>query len=807
MAKRYFGEFYSVTGKLHRVEIHDAPNGSQSGATELTLSGVGYEIQREGEGDPFYENFLRPSRSSSFWVMPQGEILADFEGIAQQSEQYWAVLIYQDNALVHVGRVLADQMQFKRDSIESKIVVELTAVDGLQLLDGYNVQETWFTDGKITVAQMFRESLQTLGLFGYWDINGTANNYFRDAVSPYSSDAARKGIDLLQVDINTFVDDYDPFRDIKSTDLTAFEYGANNMLNCKQALEQLCEILQARLVHENGVYWLVSAAQYLGAQINYRQYNYTLQYITAGTLTHAVQLGDRVRPQWGAKPIMTYQPAAKVVNVETERTLNTGVYRTYAESEALRTTQLSKQFTGIPTGSTPDAAPIRIRFALKFARWVFSPQGPEDETHVGIKIWLTNSVGDIKILDNNNFYWIDSAYPPTYWEKIKTDTQSTTWTSFVFDKQVTTAPAGFDKLNVEVYQVLAIKNKFNIFGNPTTGVAPYQKAYWGSIQVAFADQSPYQNPDFTFNVIESYTPDTTFLINDLPNSKQIYLKPKYYYSSNQYAVGNIRAYNSSDEWVLADDWYGGWDSTTHDTPTKILGLSTMALYTKFVPTVQGVWIDSGVLTAVKSLYFDEFKWVLNGCVYTARNEQWDGEWIGIIPVYTGMNSSGEGLKIGSGLKDRVNYQDEQIGRLNDSVQRPQAVVLSYLLNDGIGAPSTAPTIKTEYEVMLSYNVTDEQFAWEIREKNDSVTYTAGTHSLTGESDIILCNSVGGTINIDLPNPLFSKGQTYYLKKINAAHTVVIEGGGGDIDGEATYVMSANMESVTVKCDGSDWWTF
>ena len=803
MARKYYGSFYSVTGKLHRVEIWDGPSGSPSAGTELTLSGDGYEIQRDGEGDTFYDSPIRASRSTSFWIMPSDTVWGEFKAIATNTEQYWAVLIYQDGALVHVGRVVADQMQFKREAIEAKPTVELAAVDGLELLDGFKVSPDWFTDGKITVSQLFRNCLDVLNLKEYWVINGTNTDYFRDAVSPYSSDTLRKGIDLLKVDINTFVDDYDPFKDIKATDVSTFLYASNNMVSCKQAIEQICDILQARFIHEIGKYWLVSAAEYLDTTVAYRQYSYTLQYIGTGTYTHTVQLGNDVRPQWAAKPILTYQPAAKFVQVDTERTMNTGVHRTFAESEALRTTPLTKQFAGVPTGATPDEAPMRVRFALKFSRHIFpSPNaGVEDETRVKIKIWLTDSAGNIKILDNNNFFWVNGSAPvPTYIEVIKTDTQSGTWTSFVFDKNVSTAPAGFDRLNVSVEQVQAIKFKFNILGAKQGVLGDYDKAYWGSIQIAFADQSPYNNPDFTFDVTEVYTPDTNSGLNSVP----VILKPKYYYSSNRYATGNIFAFNGTTD-VIADDWYGGWDSTTHGTPTEIMGKSFAGLYKDFVPVIQGTWIDAGTLSAIKSLYFDEYKWLFNGAVYNARSEQWDGEWLGLIPVYTGLTSSGEGLKVGTGLKDRVNYQDEQIGRLNDSVQRTPALVLDYLVNEAEGAPATIPTENTRYEVMVHYDEAAEMVKWHLQEHNASVTYTAGTHTITNGYELIICDSTDGNVTVNLPPADESKGKKYYFKNLVSAHVTTISGNGFNIDAAGSYVMGTSYASATVISNGVQWY--
>jgi hypothetical protein len=800
MARKYYGSFYSITGALHKVEIWDAPSGSGTGGTELKLARDGYQIERDGEGDTFYQNPIRASRSTSYWVIPSNTIMGEFQALATNSEQYWAVLIYKDSVLQHVGRVVADQMTFLRESIESKPVISLAAVDGLELLSGYKVSSDWFTDGKIQISQLFRRSLDLLGLKDYWVIAGTNTDYLRDAVSPYSSDASRKGIDLLKVDLNTFVSDYDAFKDITASDIDAFQYSSENMVNCKQALEQVLDILQARFIHELGKYWLVSAAEYLDTTVAYRQYSYTLQYIGTGTYTHTVTLGNDVRPQWAAKPSLTYQPAAKYVQVDTERTLNTGVYRTYQNQS---TANLGGGFAGIPTGTNPDEAPLRVRFAIKFARHIFSgtTTGPEDGTKVEIQIWLTDSSGNIKILDNTNFYWVSHTGPiPVRKEIIKTDTQSTTWTSFVFDKQLSTAPAGFDTLNIGVSRVVAYKDRWNILGKKLGTPATFDKTYWGSVQIAFADASPYQNPDFTFNITEVYTPDSTSSVNSTP----IIVTPKYYYSSSKYATGNIFAYNGTTD-VIADDWFGGWDSTSHGSPTEMLGQGIAGLYKDFVPTIQGTWIDAGTLTAIKSLYFDDYKWLFNGAVYTARSEQWSGEWLGLVPVYTGLTSSGEGLKLGGGLKDRVNYHDEQIGRLNDSVQRVPALMLSELVNDADGAPSSFPTQNTRYEVMVQYNFADEQMVWHLQEHNASVVYTAGTHTITNGYELIICNTADGNVVVNLPDATESKGKKYYFLKKANPHVVTISGGSYNINGSSATTINSLYGSKTIISDGAQWY--
>jgi hypothetical protein len=476
-------------------------------------------------------------------------------------------------------------------------------------------------------------------------------------------------------------------------------------------------------------------------------------------------------------------------------------YRTYAnQSDA----SFAKTFTGVPTGSTPDAAPLRIRFAIKFGRHTFttSPTGPEDKTKVRIKIYLRDGGSGYRVLDLNTLLWVSASSVPgaTFVEEIANDFQNSNWTSFVFDKQVSTPPAGFTILEVEVIQVQAIKQKFNIFGNPSA-LNEFDKPFWGSIQLAFADASPYQNPDFTFNITETYTPDTANSVNSTP----IILEPKYYSSSSKYAIGNIDAYNSSNQWVIADDWRGGWDSTTHGTPTEMLGQGIAGLYKDFVPTIRGTWADSGTLTAIKSLYFDDYKWLLNGAVYTARSEQWAGEWVGLVPIYTGLTSSGEGLKVGSGLKDRVNYMDDQIGRLNDSVQRTPALVLNYLVNDADGAPATTPTQNTRYEVMVQYDDAAEQVEWHLQEHNASVVYTAGTHTITNGYELIICNTADGNVTVNLPNATESKGKKYYFIKTANPHVVTISGGSYNINGSSSTTINQQYGSKTIISDGSQWY--
>ncbi|MEI7584617.1 hypothetical protein [Runella sp.] len=807
MARIYYGSFKSINNITHRVEIWNAPTGTaNSGGTELTLAGDGYTITRKGEGDSLYTNYIRPSRVETYWVIPNNTVLTDFMSIATTSEQYWAILIYKDGVLDYVGRVLADQLTRKREAIQAKPILSLTAVDGLELLSGYKVDASNFTDGKIQISQLFRRALDTLNLKEYWVVNGTQTDYFREASTVYNSGATRKGFDLEEVDINTFVSDYDQFKDVRATDVNQFIYADNSMIDYAQALEQLCEIKQARLIHSQGKYWLVSFADYIDSTITYRVYSYTLQYQNStATYSHRQTLGTLpARPQWMAKPDLTHQVAAKFVQVDTERRLGDGVYRSWNNKTS---TSLTKIFTDIPTGSNPDEKPMRVRFNVKFAKDYKTVSGvtyAEQYSIVTVQIHLEDSSGNKQFLNQNNYYWYSGAgYPfiPKFREKFDTQNQSSTWSTFVFDKNLTTAPAGFTNLHVLI-TVESVFTNFDKKGKPTGHLSsPVSKDFWGSINVAFADASPYENPDFTFNITEVYSPSAGSSVNSVP----VILNPKYYSSNTKYATGIVRVFDGTNYITSAANWYGGWDSVTKGTISEMLGNSVAGLYKDFMPVIQGTWVDSGTLTAIKSLYFDGYTWVLQGCQYSAGLDQWSGEWIAIIPTYSGLTSSGEGLRLGGGVKDRVNYLDMQVSNINQQLGNITDAVKQVLSNEVSGSPATVPTSNTQYEVMLAYNLADDVIDWKLQEHGTFKTYTAGTYTLDEAFEGHIGNTAGGSVILNLPAVATQKGKKYYFVKSGSSHTFRINAATGEnINGSDHFLLNTNYDSHTIICDGTQW---
>ena len=410
MARIYYNEFKSITDVNYRVEIYNAPSGSTTSGVELQNTGDGFKLESDGNGSKLYEDFIQSSRVTVNWVMPSQTVLDAFIAITTQAEQYWTMVIWRGSELFWIGRVIADQMQYERGAIEGKLAVSVTAVDGLSLLDGFNVKESWFGDvvgngsKKIASSSLFKFCLEQLDLNDYWSYLGVANYYFYDARSMYASAAVAKGLQYEYLDLNTFLPDYDPLGDIKNVDYQAGAYYELNMITCKQALEQYCRQFGVRFLHDNGAYWLVDAVSYAGANMPYRRYSYTFGYQGTGTVAHRVSIADGVRPLWQAKPVFSFQPALKRLELNTKRMNVLNTYRTYT-GRGVSILELNQN--GMPTGSTPDEVPLTIRTVVKCIVPYTGPNYRYTKAKYQIRISAFDSSGNQKILDADA-YWINT---------------------------------------------------------------------------------------------------------------------------------------------------------------------------------------------------------------------------------------------------------------------------------------------------------------------------------------------------------------------------------------------------------------
>lgn len=800
MARKYFGSFYSITNNQYRVELWDDPSGSSSSGDELILASDGFNLEIQGQGSPWYESPIRSSRVSTQWVMPNQTVLDDFISLSTNLENYWALIVYRDNVPFFIGRVVADQMTRLRESIASKPIIDLTAVDGLELLDGFKVDESWFTDGKITPTYLIRKCLEKLNLYNYWVTLGINNSYFYDASVIYATNAVRKGLDVMYLDINTFLPDYDPFQDIKSIDVINGIYEPLNMIDCKKAIEMLAINFGCRFMHDKGSYWFYAANGYAGSTIAYRRYSYTMQYQGASTYSHRQTIGTHARPEWMAKPSLSYQPAIQKLVINQKRQMGAKKVRSYDNKSTSFFELISTQ---IPTGTTPDTAPMRIRVVSKSEIYRASGTKKEDRTFMNVMIWIENSSGSKMQADSNGYWQSVGTVVGELVEKITLDMKGT-WVDMVWEKSLTTAPIGFDKLYIKIDYVKAAEITYTkLTGWKSSALV--NKEFWGAIQVAFADSSSYQNPDLVYDLAEQFFPSASSSVN----SSYVEIDVAYYTAPNKFSIGNILVSDGTNT-ILETDWHAGYDSITTGTLTKMLGNTLSGLYANFVPIIQGNWIDSGSYSPIKSLYFDGFTWLLNGVQYSGRSEQWNGEWLAVSPVYADLTTTGEGLRIGKSptqvIGDRINAQEQTITSLSSYIQNVPNQVLENLINNADQAPTTKPTQDTQWEVMLKYNNTTEDVTWLVQEHGTFKTYVTGAYTLDEAFEGHKLDCTTGSIIINLPAASTQKGKRYYFVKIPSAHTATINAYTGQTISGADHIdLTGNYYSKTLICDGTEWY--
>ena len=88
---------------------------------------------------------------------------------------------------------------------------------------------------------------------------------------------------------------------------------------------------------------------------------------------------------------------------------------------------------------------------------------------------------------------------------------------------------------------------------------------------------------------------------------------------------------------------------------------------------------------------------------------------------------------------------------------------------------------------------------------ETVTTTSAT---LGDDDYVILvddDTAGSTVTITLPAAASHTGRVYHIKKLGTTASVVVDGNASEtIDGGTTATLTAQFESISIVCDGSNW---
>ena len=763
MGRIYYGSFKSYNGNTFLCEIWDGASGSLSGGTELKLSGDLLKIEQQGQGDKLYEKgtFTRKSKAVVSFVVNDSTTEGVFQNMGVDQEDKYALVVYRNNSLYWIGRILADQMQYERRALINT-PFEITAVDGLSLLDRFKIDPAWFnsTTLRINIIDLIRRMLEATGLDDYYTHLSASSNYIIDATE--LSDLATQEINL-----NSTIADFELFQD-------QVESIANSEIYkyCNEVLEDVLQGFGSRIMYQNGSYWLFNPVHFAETNpISYKRYN--TSGVLSGTVSsypHVDTLSTTARRQFEAYPVITHQPALKYIRLNYKR--RAFVWNVRTRSSAT-TSVLSVGGLEPPSSANFQNPSLEVKALLKFAQQSFA---------------VPPKVAKIKIL-YRVFGW-DSS---TGWQGW--DDASQTWVS------VPTQP-GFIQVEADVVNYELAPNKtiavYTLdFQKTFTAGIPSGYDFFAEFQIAGANtSSPLSNPTTSgiaiwgsaFLNIEDADKKTTRIVN----------------TNN---VGASEIYETEIKYGYPETWVSPQNTGRGGDSVNRYASKMMALYCKSPMTIEGNYVDSGSYNAMRVLSFDGYNWLFNGGVFLAQPEQWSANWVRVLPSPDNVVIDSEDIidvvNAGDKTSDAMKRVISQVQGIRDNLSNLPVNLPYDIMGVALQAPTTTPSVNTDFAIKAAYVQGSDQLYFKVQEEGKVRTLTAGTYTQDTDEELIVCDTNGGNITVVLGNANELKGRIYRFKKTKSLHKVAIQATA--IDDLTEIELSSKNESVSVQSDGVQWW--
>jgi hypothetical protein len=768
VARKYYGIIDDINGNTYTVELWDAPSGSLTGGTQLPLAADGFILDQQGEGDALYENPIRKTKVTAYFVVNSTADHTFFKNIGVDDENKYALVIWKGSNLFWVGRVLSDLNQYElRPELNTTYTVN--GVDCLALMDQYYVDPDWFSSAdRLNILDLIRNSLSFTELDLYWDHLGKSTEYIIDSVN--SATPRTQQLKVLEININAAITDYRLYYTQKTPDNTW-----KGWIDCEEIIQRCLLAYRARILFDNGKYYIYQPTGFDSAATIY----YSL-YGTDGTLTSngsyphqtGVSTTLSARPQFQSFPIVTHQPSIKNF-----------IFKWVRKAFARRVRTFGNQSTSNLTVGPINASQgprVYVYANLNWAIQFYTGFQIPASSHIWIlfRVYTYNSgTGAYKKYDYNNQTWVNTTGVPD-WEQIEVKVASTTQTSS------TTAIQSADFMR-DFSSSTGVDNiycDFGVLGSVRTALSNVSSgpiSLWGNANL-------FQEEDLPKSITTSNTDNVTA-------SKNVEIEAYFYDSPfGLYDTGLL--YNSST------------GSIQVNTATN-MGLDWMSVY-KFSPKIlQGTFHDAGTYNRVKTINYNTEIYTWQGGKFYAQSCRYEGEW---MKVFVDTNNIFTGGELDSDEIDFNSQGDEALRRLTQQTEDLRESIgnvydgLPYHIGEiSPGAPTTDPLIDTDFDVKVYFDQSDSLLKWDLQELGKVTTITSATYTVSGYTELYLCDTTAHGIAVTLPSAADYKGRRYIFKKTKATHSVAIQA--TLIDDGTEIQMNNKNEAITVMSDGAQWW--
>lgn len=788
MGKLYISELVSINGTGYTVEIWD--NATTPTVKTLLMTGEGFTISRDGEGDKTFENPIRTSRAEVTLSITETADITIFQNMAVADEGSYHMVIKKGTALYWAGRILPDQNQWERTP-DGVFIMTVTAVDALQLLENYEIDDAWFdSDGRILISKFIYEALKAVGMDAIWDDAGATSSFFADALKIQETTLqsfTTERIGKQKISIKAFYRDFSTFSDytVKDNVYTGL------LVNCKEALERLMIAFNARMMLDNGMYWIYNPLSYANyADVTYNRYNTSgIAVQLAQAFGHALSIStvNTVRPKWAQFPTVTHQPANREIKVTHEKYASHVEHRPQANSTFTvmtvgpfrtngRDKIISEGVINVEIGNRPGTASVVSLQGIRVSARTYS-------YNAGVYRWY-NQEADLWEVQSGKPGWttrrivIPAWYYPSRTSGIKRQYPY----NYEYDYGVGADYVYTEFLVEQFYDILGattVYGNINFYGVQRLmqkGEAPYEQLFTNTNNTAAS-----QVDNYNIELYDNYGLDSH---------------------------GVVLVDNNAGDFVEASAW-SAFPTGTHNYVNDLIsvnGYSSMALYTNAVKSISGDWYDGGSYNVMKTLEFDESIWIWQGGTFNAQSEVFSGEWLrvassfGLVVVgdedIIDQNGS-ENNQFSQGLvaiNERVNLLYEKDDNIDEFFQ------YNVLYNSNYDT-TISPTDLSIFNVGIKYDETNG-LSWHTQELGKVQSLLGGTHDLDETCELVVCDTSAESVIVNLPNPADVKGLKFIFKKIASSHSVQIN---GTIDTAPSYSFNSVFESVTIMSDGTEYY--
>lgn len=764
--RKYYGITQSKNGNIYRVEIWDAPSGSSTGGSELRMASPGFSLTYDKQGGKLYENQIQTSKIQAQFVVTETADHNFFQNLAVEYEGDFALVVYKNNNIFYIGRIIADQMQYQRRP-ELNTIYTITAIDSLSLFDSIKVKKSWFnsTTKRMTILELIRRSLSETFVVAYQNHLGFGNDFIMDIGADLPTGSPGY-FSRLEFNISSTIENLNNFIEIYNDE--------DIYIDCQKAIERLLKISSCKLIYSNGIFTIYDPILSASTATIYAFiYSTTGTYTSRPTVNTQYAISDGVRPCFTAFPIYTHQPPLKYIKQSFLRQGFNYNIRTYNNQSA---SQLSTNLVVSDSTSTS----ILVNAVLNWITQSFTGTTPPNQFFINLnfRIYVNGGGSGYKHYDYQNKTWTVFQPNKPFYESIRSNITNYQIINTQFSKSTIDFNRSFVKPsqddNVEVEFLIG-----NISWNWLSGSIQNNIQFWGVTSIFEQDLAPrvaYTENTKNLKATEIIEDDVIYGYNLSPTSPN--------------GVGTIwRSDINFTSNLTADFWAN----------------RAMSIYANAPKTIQATLIDDGDYKAILCPSFDSESYAFNGGQFSALEEIWDFELIKIAQDvdaydYNELDFQDE-MDINKQQNNAVFRIVQQGQQFRDSISNITTDLGLDLLRLSPNTPTVAPTVVTRFTPFVTVN-SYEETTWSIKENGKSITYNAGEYTLNPNNEILICDTSIGNVVINLPNANEVKGLKYQFKKPETANIVQIN---GVIDGVSVYVLQSKNESVIIESDGSTYW--